>query len=192
MVLGIKRGDMSILPGESFRCTPSDPNLFGVPLVLKKIDCVDRRLHDAKVFEFDTLIRMRGHPNLVQLYSYWSEPATSHYQYKSLIGLFEEAKGGNMLTQSVKSAIRPTSRQCLKYLIDLCKALLTLHSANIVHGAVKPSRMYIQADKTVVLGVSGKIELDAARNTHQLFSKALIRDAIPHTMIYWAPEVLMM
>lgn len=41
-----------------------------------------------------------------------------------------------------------------------------------------------------MLGEISKSELDAARHTHQLFSKALIGDAIPHTLIYWAPEVL--
>lgn len=41
-----------------------------------------------------------------------------------------------------------------------------------------------------MLGEISKVELDAARHTHQLFSRALIGDAIPHTLIYWAPEVL--
>jgi len=46
---------------------------------LKRIDCVDRRIYDMKVYEFDTFMRFRGHPNLVSLYSYWSEPSTSPY-----------------------------------------------------------------------------------------------------------------
>jgi len=43
-----------------------------------------------------------------------------------------------------------------------------------------------------MLGELGKIELDAARHTHKHFSKVLIQDAIPHTLIYWAPEILSM
>ncbi len=41
-----------------------------------------------------------------------------------------------------------------------------------------------------MLGELGKAELDSARQTHLLFSKVLIQDAMPHTLVYWAPEVL--
>lgn len=41
-----------------------------------------------------------------------------------------------------------------------------------------------------MIGELGKVELDSARHTHQLFSKVLIQDAMPHTLVYWAPEVL--
>ena len=41
-----------------------------------------------------------------------------------------------------------------------------------------------------MLGELGKIELDAARHTHQMFSKVLIQQSMPHTLIYWAPEVI--
>ncbi len=79
LVLAIKRGDLTIIQGEVFKCTPEDPELLGIPLVLKRIDCVDRRIYDAKVYEFDTFMRFRGHPNLVSLFSYWSEKAASPY-----------------------------------------------------------------------------------------------------------------
>ena len=80
----------------------------------------------------------------------------------------------------------------MKYLTDICKGLSTLHNSNIIHGSVKPSSIYIQSDNTAMLGELGKMELDAARHTHQLFSKVLIQEAIPHTLIYWAPEILQM
>lgn len=41
-----------------------------------------------------------------------------------------------------------------------------------------------------MLGEMAKVELDSARHTHQLFSKILIGESMPHTLIYWAPEVL--
>ena len=65
-----------------------------------------------------------------------------------------------------------------------------MHNGTIVHGSVKPSSIYIQSDNTALLGELGKVELDAARHTHQLFSKVLISEAMPHTLIYWAPEVI--
>lgn len=95
-----------------------------------------------------------------------------------------------MLKTVVLNAVRPSNRLVTKYICDIAKALVTLHSANIIHGSVKPSSIYIQSDNTAMLGEIGKVELDAARHTHQLFSKVLIQDAMPHTLIYWAPEVL--
>lgn len=119
------------------------PQLQGVPLVLKRIDCVDRRIYDMKVYEFDTFMRFRGHPNLVSLYSYWSEPSTSAYQYKSLVAIFEEGLCGDMLKSVVLNSVRPSSRLALKYLCDILKGMQTLHNSTIVHGSVKPSSIYI-------------------------------------------------
>jgi serine/threonine protein kinase len=166
LVLAIKRGDLSILQGEVFKCTPADENLIGIPLVLKRIDCVDRRIYDAKVYEFDTFMRFRGHPNLISLFSYWSEKPPSPYQYRSLVGLFEEGLLGDLLKTVVLNAVRPSNRQVMKYICDIAKGLLTLHSANIVHGSVKPSSIYLQRDNTCMLGEIGKTELDAHRHTH--------------------------
>lgn len=45
-------------------------------------------------------------------------------------------------------------------------------------------------DGMCMLGEFRKVELDAARNTHQLFSKLLVGEAIPKTLIYWSPELL--
>lgn len=140
--------------------------LQGIPLVLKRIDCVDRRIYDMKVYEYDTFMRFRGHPNLVSLYSYWSEPTMSPYQYKSLVCLFEEGLCGDMFKSVVLNAVRPSTRLAMKYLCDIAKGLKTLHNSSIVHGSVKPSSIYIQSDNTALLGEIGKVELDAARHTH--------------------------
>ena len=165
-MLAIKRGDLSIIQGEVFKCTPRAPELQGIPLVLKRIDCVDRRIYDQKVFEYDTFMRFRGHPNLVSLYSYWSEPANSPYQYKSLVTLFEEGLCGDMFKSVVLNSVRPSTRLAMKFLCDIAKGLLTLHNSSIIHGSVKPSSIYIQSDNTALLGELGRIELDAARHTH--------------------------
>jgi len=106
VVLAIKRGDLSIMQGEVYKCIPRAPHLQNLKLVLKRIDCVDRRIFDSKVYEFDTYMRFRGHPNLVSLYSYWSEKASSPYQYKALVGLFEEGTLGDMLLSVVNNPTR--------------------------------------------------------------------------------------
>ena len=76
-----------------------------------------------KVYEFDTFMRFRGHPNLVSLYSYWAELSTSPYQYKSLVTLYEEGLCGDMLKSVVLNSVRPSSRLAMKYLVDITKAL---------------------------------------------------------------------
>jgi len=111
--------------------------------VLKRTDCIDRRIYDQKVYEYDTWARFRGHPNLISLYSYWSEKAASPYHYKTLVGIFEEGICGDLLNSVVLNSVKPPSRLALKYLCDITKGLSTLHNNSIVHGSVKPSSIYI-------------------------------------------------
>ena len=106
------------------------------------------------------------------------------------MGLFEEAVCGDMLKSVVLNSIRPPSRLALKYLCDIAKGLSTLHNCNIVHASVKPSSIFIQEDNTAMLGELGRIEAEAARLTTSNYSKILIADAMPHTLIYWPPELL--
>jgi serine/threonine protein kinase len=68
--------------------------------------------------------------------------------------------------------------------------LSTLHNCNIIHGSVKPSSIFIQADNTAMLGELGRVEAEAARLTTSSYSKILIADAMPHTLVYWSPELL--
>mmetsp|Transcript_19452 Transcript_19452/g.22085 ORF Transcript_19452/g.22085 Transcript_19452/m.22085 type:complete len:743 (-) Transcript_19452:269-2497(-) len=188
--LSLKRGDLSIIQGEVFRCTPVAATLRGIPLILKRLDCVDRRTYDLKVYECDTFMRFRGHSNIVSLYSYWSEQPNSQYTYKTLVLMFEEGILGDMLRSVVLNPVRPSNRLGLKYCCDLAKALYSIHNSNIVHAGVKPSAMYLNASNTALLGEFKKVELDSARHTHQLFSRLLIGEAMPHTLVYWAPELL--
>ena len=164
--------------------------LQGIPLVLKRTDCIDRRIYDSKVFEYDTWIRQRHNPNLVQLYSYWSEKASSPYFYKTLVAVFEEGVCGDLLNSVVLNQVRPPSRLALKYLCDITKGLMALHNTGIVHGSVKPSNIYISAENTAMLGEMGKAEAEHARLTNLNYSKMLMADAMPQTLIYWSPELL--
>lgn len=47
--LSIRRGDLAIIQGEVFRCRPKAEHLDNVPLIIKRLDCVDRRTYDLKV-----------------------------------------------------------------------------------------------------------------------------------------------
>lgn len=189
--LSMKRGDLAIIQGEVFKCSPIAPHLAHIPLVIKRLECVDRRTYDLKVYEADTLARFQGHPNIVSLYSYWSEKPASSYVFKTLVLLLEEGIMGDVLhTVIMNRKQRPKLRMCYKYLCDMCKGLIAIHGCNIIHGRIKPSSMYLSAVNTLMLGEFGKTELDSARQTHQLFSKVLIREATPRTLVYWSPELL--
>jgi len=48
--LSIKRGDLSIIQGEVFRAHPAAQHLQDISLILKRLDCVDRRTYDLKVW----------------------------------------------------------------------------------------------------------------------------------------------
>jgi len=87
------------------------------------------------------------------------------------------------------SPVLPSTRILLKYLCDVAKALSSIHASNIIHAAVRPSNIYICQGNEAKLGEFKKVELDAARQTNQLSSKILIGQAIPKTLIYWAPEL---
>eukprot|EP00164_Ancoracysta_twista_P003101 GFYU01004136.1.p1 GENE.GFYU01004136.1~~GFYU01004136.1.p1 ORF type:complete len:736 (-),score=254.85 GFYU01004136.1:493-2700(-) len=188
--LNIKRGDLAIIQGEVFRCCPVATHLSDIPLILKRLDCVDRRTYDLKVYEADTFSRFQGHANIVSLYSYWSEKPSSPYTYKTLVLLMEEGILGDVLSTVVKNPVRPSNRLALRYLCDIAKGLIAVHNCNIIHGRIKPSSIYLDANNTAMIGEFGKVELDSARQTHQLFSKLLIGEAIPKTLVYWAPELL--
>ena len=138
-VLAIKRGDLAIIQGDVFKCSPVAPHLRGIPLVVKRLDCVDRRIFDLKVYECDTFMRFRGHPNIVSLFTYWSEKPQNPYVYKSLVLLFEEGLLGDMLRTVVLNPVRPSNRLAMKYLCEICKGLSAIHNCNIIHGSIKPS-----------------------------------------------------
>lgn len=95
-----------------------------------------------------------------------------------------------MASTVVRNPKRPTNRLALRYLSDIAKGLIAVHNCNIIHARVKPSAIYLDGNNTALLGEFGKVELDSARQTHQLFSKLLIGEAIPKTLVYWAPELL--
>lgn len=190
--LKVKRGDLAVVPGDVFKCNPAHYMYQGIPLILKRLECIDRRIFDQLIFEADTLMRFRGHPNIISLYSYWTEKAASPYQFKVLVQLYEEATLGDLMSSVVLSNTRPSTRMVLKYLCDIVKGLQSLHNCGIIHGSVKPSSLFLSGENVVMLGELGKLKLDSARQTHTLFSKVLIQDAIPKSLVYWAPELLLM
>ena len=188
--MATKRGDLAIIEGKVLRCRAAAPHLSQIPLVLKQLECVDRRTYDLKIYEIDTFKRFRNHPNICTVHSYWSEQASRQYIYKTLVILVEEGVLGDLLRTVVLNPIRPSQKVSLKYLADISKALVAIHGNNVIHGSVKPSSIFLNESNCCLIGELSKVELDSARHTHQLFSHVLMGDAMPHTLVYWAPEVM--
>jgi serine/threonine protein kinase len=102
----------------------------------------------------------------VSLFTYWTEKASDPYKHKSLVLLFEQGILGDMLRSVVLNPIRPSNRLAQKFLCEIANALTSLHNLNIIHGSVKPSSIYLNANNSVLLGELAKVELDSARHTH--------------------------
>ena len=108
-------------------------------------------------------MRFRGHPNIISIYSYWTEKPTSPYQYKAVAAIFEEATLGDMMQSVVLNATRPSNRMVTKYLADILKGLSSLHNSGIIHGNIKPGTLLLSNDNTAMIGPLGKVRLDAQR-----------------------------
>ena len=183
-----KKGSLPVIEGECFHCRANNPQLANMPLILKRLQCIDRRIYDFKVYEADQLRRIRGHANLLSLYSFWSEKSNSPYVYKVLVLLLEDAPLGT-LDDYLNERDTRDIRFLLKCAGDVTKGLLTLHTLNIIHGGVKPSSIYIGSDRRLIVGELSRAEMDVARQTKQLVANMLIADTIPNTLMYLAPEL---
>ena len=91
----------------------------------------------------DTLMRFRGHPNIISLFSYWSEPADSPYRYKNLISLYEEGTMGDLLSSVVLASTRPSNKTVIRWIVDITKGLRSLHGSNIIHSNVRAKNIFL-------------------------------------------------
>ena len=57
-----------------------------------------------------------------------------------------------MLRTVILNPVRPSNRLVLKYVCDIAKALVSIHNSNIIHGAVKPTNIYISEKNNAMLG----------------------------------------
>jgi serine/threonine protein kinase len=80
--------------------------------------------------------------------------------------LQDEGVLGDMLNTVVLNPVRQSSKRMLRYMSDICKALVVLHNSGVIHGGVKPACMFLNSENNAVLGELKKTELDSARATH--------------------------
>lgn len=101
--------------------------------------------NSTQVYEIDAFQRFRGHPNILTVFSYWSETSQSQFMYKDLVLLLEGASDdlSSWKAKIQKGVWKPSEKKMLRLTCDLAKALLLLHNCRFVHGHIKPSGMKI-------------------------------------------------
>ena len=187
-MLGFKKGDLNLIHSVTYRCKVRD---LEKRLVLKKLDCLDQSVYNAKIHEVDLLKRMAQHPNIVKLYTYWNEDSGDPFTYKSLYLLFEECMVGDIHRCIVQNPLRPSAKTIMKYICDLCKGLTLLHQSGTIHGGIRPTNLFINQINDLQIGPIKKSNLESMRKTWHLISKFCIERYMKHYFIYWAPEVIL-
>lgn len=185
--LGFKKGDLNLVHSRTVRCTLKDSP--APRLVLTRLECLDQTVYNLKVHELDLLSRFSHHPNIVSLYSYWSEPSKDPFTHKILYLLTEEAIVGDLHKTIEINPLKPSTKTIMKYICDLAKGLSIMHQSGTVHGGVRSTNLFISGDNQLVLGRPKKSDLESLRKTRHLLSKFCIERYLKIYFIYWAPEV---
>ena len=115
------------------------------------------------------------HPNIIQLYGYFKDGNRSFL-------ILEYAPNGEVYS-SLKSSNNShfTEKQSIKYMAQLCSALLYCHSRNIIHRDIKPENL--------LLGKKGEIKI-ADFGLSAILKELDSRKTFCGTLDYLPPEII--
>lgn len=68
-----KRKTIVTLKDKVYKCKSSVPTFSHIDMIIKKYDCVDKKIYDMKLFECEFFQRFSKNKNIVNLFNYWSE-----------------------------------------------------------------------------------------------------------------------
>jgi len=187
--LGFPKGELNTVNSVIHRCTPigSDDRL-----IIRRLECLSEDGYTQKIHELDLFERMSKHPNIVTLYSYWSEDPDdpdNPFVYKYLYLLFEECMVGDVQRTIVQNPLRPSIKTITKYICDLAKALALLHQSGLYHGGVRATNLFINSKNDLVLGPLKISNMESMMQNYHLLTKYNITRYIKLYYIYWAPEI---
>ena len=95
---------------------------------------------------------------------------------------------GDMLNSVILNSSRPSKKMVIKWLMDICKALRSFHSAGQVHLGVRASNVYLNDKHAALLGsMSNAMTHYQVAHLHDI-SKMQVADLVPSYMVYWSPE----
>lgn len=152
-VLQVSYGDLSIIKRESFLCHPVDPSIARYSLVLHRLSCIDRKTFDNKFYELDQISRNTNHPNILRIFSFWSEESPDAFSYKSLIVLQEYSQ--YTLREYISSYLAANKLDYIPETLlmrigsDLSNAVSTLHQSNVSHCGLREYSIYVRVDESI-------------------------------------------
>ena len=163
----------------------------GMSDVFEARDIIFKRTVTIKIIKFDqankieNLIRFQNearfsaafsHPNIVKIYDYG--------EYNNLPYIVNEYMKSQTLRDTLNYKKNLTLNEACQIMLQLCDALIEVHSKNIVHRDIKPQNIYYGSDGTIKLSDFGiSVLLNSPLNVNE-------NKKVMGTVQYLAPELV--
>lgn len=163
----------------------------GMSDVFEARDIIFKRTVAIKIIKFDqankieNLIRFQNearfsaafsHPNIVKIYDYG--------EYNNLPYIVNEYMKSQTLRDTLNYKKNLTLNEACQIMLQLCDALIEVHSKNIVHRDIKPQNIYYGSDGTIKLSDFGiSVLLNSPLNVNE-------NKKVMGTVQYLAPELV--
>lgn len=117
-----------------------------------------------------------NHPNIIKIYDYNT--------YKGLPYIVNEYVRGQTLRDVLDFKRRLTVKESCRIMIQLCDALIFIHSKNIIHRDIKPNNIFYNASGDIKLGDFGiSYLINSSYNINE-------NKKVMGTAQYLAPEII--
>lgn len=163
----------------------------GMSDVFEARDIIFKRTVAIKIIKFDqankieNLIRFQNearfsaafsHPNIVKIYDYG--------EYNNLPYIVNEYMKSQTLRDTLNYKKNLTLNEACQIMLQLCDALIEVHSKNIIHRDIKPQNIYYGSDGTIKLSDFGiSVLLNSPLNVNE-------NKKVMGTVQYLAPELV--
>lgn len=152
--------------------------IFKRPVAIKiiKSDFADKA---ENIIRFENEARFSSalnHPNIIKIFDY--------NKYDNLPYIVNEYVKGQTLRDSLDFKRRFSTKEACHIMLQICDALIYIHSKNIIHRDIKPQNIYYDANGEVKLGDFGiSYLLNSSFNVNE-------NKRVMGTAQYLAPEII--